>query len=152
MLFRSYFGHRGWALGWGLGVAIGVRLAWPERPVLAILGDGATLYGVQGLWTAARHQIPVVFLVCNNAQYQILKIGARGLGLPQAMQDRFEGLDIDGPQVDLVGLARSLGVEAHRVTELDELADRLTNGWNRDKPLVLEVPITRSIPNRLNYG
>ncbi|MFM2096165.1 MAG: Benzoylformate decarboxylase, partial [Planctomycetota bacterium] len=148
----GYFGHRGWALGWGLGVAIGVRLAWPERPVLAILGDGATLYGVQGLWTAARHQIPVVFLVCNNAQYQILKIGARGLGLPQAMQDRFEGLDLDRPHVDLVGLARSLGVEAHRVTELDELSDRLTNGWNRDKPLVLEVPITHAIPKRLNYG
>lgn len=148
----GYFGHRGWALGWGLGVAIGVRLAWPERPVLAILGDGATLYGVQGLWTAARHQIPVIFLVCNNAQYQILKIGARGLGLPQAMQDRFEGLDIDRPHVDMVGLARSLGVEAHRVTELDDLSDRLTNGWNRDKPLVLEVPITCAIPNRLNYG
>ena len=61
----GYFGHRGWALGWGLGVAIGVRMAWPERPVLAILGDGATLYGVQGLWTAARYQIPVIFLICN---------------------------------------------------------------------------------------
>ena len=37
----GYFGHRGWALGWGLGVAIGVKLAWPERPVLALFGEGA---------------------------------------------------------------------------------------------------------------
>ncbi|MGE3410431.1 MAG: thiamine pyrophosphate-binding protein, partial [Pirellulales bacterium] len=74
----GYFGHRGWALGWGLGCALGVKLAWPRRPVLAVLGDGASLYGIQGLWTAARYQIPVTFVICNNAQYQILKIGARG--------------------------------------------------------------------------
>ena len=52
----GYFGHRGWALGWGLGVAIGVKLAWPERPVLAILGEGAAMYGIQGLWSAAHHR------------------------------------------------------------------------------------------------
>ena len=69
----GYFGHRGWALGWGLGCALGVKLAWPERPVLALLGDGAALYGIQGLWTAAHHRIPVTFILCNNAQYQILK-------------------------------------------------------------------------------
>ena len=45
----GYFGHRGWALGWGLGCAIGVKLAWPERPVLAMLGEGAAMYGIQGL-------------------------------------------------------------------------------------------------------
>ena len=54
------------------GVAIGAKLAWPERPVLALLGEGAAAYGMQGLWTAARYNIPVVFVICNNAQYQIL--------------------------------------------------------------------------------
>src|SRR5262249_11471257 len=49
----AYFGHRGWALGWGVGCALGVKLAWPDRPVLALLGDGAALYGIQGLWSAA---------------------------------------------------------------------------------------------------
>ncbi len=80
----GYFGHRGWGLGWGLGCAMGVQLAWPDRPVLALLGDGATLYGLQGLWSAARYQIPVTFVVCNNAQYQILKIGAANMDLPAA--------------------------------------------------------------------
>ena len=70
----GYFGHRGWALGWGLGVSIGAKLAWPERPVLALLGEGAAAYGIQGLWSAAKYNIPVVFVICNNAQYQILKI------------------------------------------------------------------------------
>ncbi|HOM15740.1 MAG TPA: thiamine pyrophosphate-binding protein, partial [Thermoguttaceae bacterium] len=58
----GYFAQRGWALGWGLNCAIGVRLAWPERPVLAIIGDGSAMYGFQGLWTAARYRIPVTFL------------------------------------------------------------------------------------------
>ena len=80
----GYFGHRGWALGWGLGVAIGAKLAWPERPVLALLGEGAAAYGIQGLWSAARYKIPVVFVICNNAQYQILKLCGRSLSLPEA--------------------------------------------------------------------
>ena len=79
----GYFGHRGWALGWGLGVSIGVKLAWPDRPVLAILGEGAAMYGIQGLWSAAHHHVPVTFVIANNAQYQILKVGAAGMKLPR---------------------------------------------------------------------
>ena len=62
----GYFGHRGWALGWGLGVSIGVKLAWPDRPVLAILGEGAAMYGIQGLWSAAHHRVPVTFVICQQ--------------------------------------------------------------------------------------
>jgi hypothetical protein len=105
----GYFGHRGWALGWGLGCSIGVKLAWPDRPVLAILGEGSAMYGIQGLWTAAKYRIPVTFLICNNAEYQILKAGARNMKLPRAAEGRFEGMDLAGPEVDLVSLARSLG-------------------------------------------
>ncbi len=102
----GYFAHRGWALGWGLGCAFGVKLAWPERPVLAVLGEGAAMYGIQGLWTAARYRLPVTFVVPNNAQYQILKVGARQLELPAAQSGRFEALDLTGPEVDLVSLAQ----------------------------------------------
>src|SRR6185437_12777386 len=93
----GYFAHRGWALGWGLGCALGVKLAWPERPVLAMLGEGAAMYGIQGLWSAAKYRLPVTFLVPNNAQYQILKVGARQLALPAAQSDRYEALDLVGP-------------------------------------------------------
>ena len=70
------------------------------------------MYGIQGLWTAARYNLPVTFVVCNNAQYQILKIGAKHLGLPTATENRFVGFDLAQPEVDLVGMARSLGIEA----------------------------------------
>ncbi len=148
----GYFGHRGWALGWGLGCAIGVKLAWPERPVLAMLGEGAAMYGIQGLWSAAKYRVPVTFVVCNNAQYQILKIGAKQLQLPAAKAGKFHGLDLTEPEIDVVGLARSLGVEAHRVTEPDELAERVRASLAGDKPQVFDVPIGRKVPERLNYG
>jgi benzoylformate decarboxylase len=148
----GYFGHRGWALGWGLGVSIGVQMAWPERPVIGILGEGAAMYGIQGLWTAARYQVPVTFVICNNAQYHILKLCARTLQLPQAQQGTFKGLDIVGPEIDFVSLARSLGVEAHRVEDADSLSDHIREGISSDKPLLLDVSISRGLGDRLNYG
>ncbi|MBX6311319.1 MAG: thiamine pyrophosphate-binding protein [Isosphaeraceae bacterium] len=148
----GYFGHRGWALGWGLGCALGVKLAWPDRPVLALLGDGAALYGIQGLWTAAHDQIPVTFVICNNAQYQILKVGARGLGLPHAQQGQFVGLDLVDPEVDFVALARSLGVTAERLDEPDAVAEAVAASLQGERPRVIDVPIGRELPERLNYG
>jgi benzoylformate decarboxylase len=148
----GYFGHRGWALGWGLGVSIGVKMAWPERPVLALLGEGAAAYGIQGLWSAAKYRVPVVFVICNNAQYQILKICGQQLHLPEAAAARFEGVDLTGPELDYLSLARGFGVEAHRVTKPDELADRVQAAWKGDKPVLLDVPISRELQSRLQYG
>jgi benzoylformate decarboxylase len=148
----GYFGHRGWALGWGLGVAVGARLAWPNRPVLALLGEGAAMYGIQGLWSAARYRIPVTFVICNNAQYQILKIGGKGIQLPRALAGQFEGLDLVKPEIDFVGLAKSLGVEAYRVEEPSELAERVRESFHNPRPILLDVPIRRDVQGRLNYG
>jgi len=137
----GYFAHRGWALGWGLGCAIGVKLAWPERPTLAILGDGAAMYGIQGLWTAARYNIPVTFVVCNNSQYRILKDGARMLGMPAAQQGEFLGMDLAPPAIDFVKLSESLGVEARRIDEPDELAAAVRESLAGDRPRLFDVRI-----------
>jgi len=139
----GYFGHRGWALGWGVGCAVGVKLAWPDRPVMALLGDGASLYGIQGLWTAARHHVPVVFVIANNAQYKILKIVGAEMQLSQMAESQFPGMDLVGPEVDFVGLARSFGVEAHRVTEPEELSESLREALDRTEPILLDVPMER---------
>jgi len=137
------FAHRGWALGWGLGCATGVKLAWPDRPVVALLGDGAALYGIQGLWTAAHHHIPVTFVIANNAQYKILKVSADVMSLSRLAQENYPAMDLVEPEVDFVGLARSFGVEAHRVTEPDELSERMRDSLNQSEPILLDVPIER---------
>ena len=148
----GYFGHRGWGLGWGLGTAIGVRLAWPDRPVLALLGEGAAMYGIQGLWTAARYKVPVTFVICNNAQYQILKIGAVNMGLEEAGRGRFLGMDITGPEIDFVGLAQSLGVRAERISEPDQLGELVSQSLAGNEPRLFDVQISRKMQLRLEYG
>jgi benzoylformate decarboxylase len=137
----GYFAHRGWALGWGLNCAIGVKLAWPDRPVLAILGDGAALYGAQGLWTAAHYRIPVTFVITNNAQYKILKECADVLRLPEATAGRYLGLDVTGPPIDYLGLARSFGVSARRISEPEDLSEAVCQSLAGGSPQVIEVPI-----------
>lgn len=148
----GYFGHRGWGLGWGLGCTLGAKLAWPDRPVLGLLGEGAAMYGIQGLWSAAHYNIPVTFVICNNACYQILKIGAKGIQLPNALAGRYEGLDIRSPEIDFVSLARSLGVAAHRISEPDELSERVSESLRENKLQLFDVPIARQTPGKLNYG
>jgi len=141
----GYFAQRGWALGWGLNCAIGVQLAWPDRPVLALIGDGSAMYGFQGLWTAAHYRLPVTFVICNNSQYKILKDCAGVLRLPAACAGRYESLDIGSPAVDYVGLARSLGVSARRITEPDALAEAVARSLAGDVPQLIEVPVQQPL-------
>ncbi|MBN2024265.1 MAG: hypothetical protein JW809_15890 [Pirellulales bacterium] len=141
---RGYFAQRGWALGWGLGCALGVKLAWPERPVLAIIGDGSAMYGIPALWTAAHYRLPVTIVLANNSEYKILKDCAQVLGLPEACADRFLGLDVTDPAIDYVKLSESLGVAACRVDEPDELSDQVRRSLAADAPRLIEVPVGRA--------
>jgi len=139
----GYFAHRGWALGWGIGCALGVQLAWSERPVIGLLGDGAAVFGIQGLWTAARYQIPVAFVVANNAQYKILKTCGDVLKLPHFAGRQYLGMDLVQPEIDFVGLAQSFGMEADRIGDPDALSERLRAWRDNPRPLLLDVPIDR---------
>lgn len=138
---KGFFAHRGWALGWGLGCALGVKLAWPDRPVLGLIGDGSALYGIQALWSAAHHNIPVTFVIPNNSQYKILKVCGDVMDLPELQRPDCPGMNIAKPLVDFVGLARSFGIEAERITEPDELRERVRASLAGDRPLLLEAPI-----------
>ena len=82
-------------------------------------------------------------MIANNAQYKILKVGGEVMGLPQMARQKFLGIDLVEPEVDFVGLARSLGVEAYRVAEPAELSERVAAALDRTEPLLLDVPIQR---------
>ncbi|NUQ62294.1 MAG: thiamine pyrophosphate-binding protein [Pirellulales bacterium] len=137
----GYFAHRGWALGWGLNFAIGVKLAWPNRPVLALVGDGSAMYGIQGLWTAARYRIPVTLVITNNQQYRILKDCARVMQLPHACAGDFLAMDTVEPAVDFVGLAKALGVPARRIGEPEELAQAVSESLSGGQLQLIEAPV-----------
>lgn len=147
MLFQaeepgSYYFCRGGGLGWGVPAALGVKLARPERPVLCIAGDGSAMYTIQALWTAAHAGIPVVVAVVNNRQYAILKLNLAASGGRSAAQNAFVGMDLDSPPIDYVGLARSMGVEAHLVEKADEVTEATRAALAVGRPVLLEVPIS----------
>ena len=101
------------------------------------------MYGIQALWTAAHHRIPVVFVIANNAQYKILKLSGDVMQLPQMVQRNYLAMDLVDPEIDFVGLARSLGVQAQRVTEPDELSDWVSGSLKGTEPVLLDVVVDR---------
>src|SRR5919197_6687362 len=141
----SFFGMRGGGLGWGLPAAIGVKLAKADRPVLGIIGDGSTLYVNQALWTAAHYRLPVVWLICNNAQYMILKRRLHAYGGAAAKAESYIGLDLMDPEVDFLALPRAMGVHGVRADTADAVAKALREAISRQGPTLIDVPIERSL-------
>ena len=140
---KSYFGMRGGGIGWGIPAALGVKLALADRPVVALIGDGSALYSFQGLWTAARYRLAVVFIICNNRGYRILKERTYALGGFSARTDSYVGMDLENPAVDFVGLARSLGVPAERLDQIEEVEPVLTQALKKEGPFLIDVQIDR---------
>ncbi len=135
-LFAS--GGLGWALPAAVGFALAERDTGRNRPVLAILGDGATNYSIQALYTAAQHRLPVVFLVLNNGEYGILKAFAAQQKTPGV-----PGMDLPG--LDFVALATGYGCAAFRVSAQDALAQALQDALRRPGPTVLDISITSAV-------
>jgi benzoylformate decarboxylase len=141
---QSFYGLRGGGIGWGLPAALGVKLALPQRPVVALVGDGSAMYTFQALWTAAHDRIAAVFVIFNNTSYRILKQrlhAHRGLA---AQVDRFVGMELTDPTIDYVGLARSLGVAAERAKSVHDVTDLIAQGIKQNAPLLIDVPVDRN--------
>ena len=138
---RSFYGLRGGGIGWGLPAALGIKLAQPARPVVALVGDGSAMYTSQSLWTAAHDSIPVTYVIFNNASYRILKQRTLALKGFSAQDDRYVGMDIVNPEIDFVGLAKSLGVPGERVGKTADVAPALKRGLASGGPYLLDVRI-----------
>jgi benzoylformate decarboxylase len=141
---QSFFGMRGGGIGWGLPAAIGAKLALPDRPVVALIGDGSAMYTIQGLWTAARENLRMVFVIINNYSYRILKQRTNAMKGLAAQADLYVGMELDRPRVDFLSVARGLGLTAHRATTLSDVRDMLEAALAHDGPTLLDVEVDRS--------
>jgi benzoylformate decarboxylase len=122
-------------LGHGLPAAIGVAMGRPGAKVIAILGDGSSMYSIQGLWSAAQQALPITFVIVKNGSYEALNEFGRHFGL-----SKLQGVEL--PQLDFVGLARSQGVQATSVTRVEQLDDALLAAFKSDAPMLVEVAVT----------
>lgn len=126
-------GYQG-TLGYGFPTALGVKVAQPDKPVIAVAGDGGFMFGVQELATAVQHRIGLVTLVFNNNQY----------GNVQQMQRQlYDGKVIASDLVnpDFVAMAQSFGANAYRTTTLSELQSAIEKGFASDLPTIIEIPV-----------
>ncbi len=143
-----YVGFKSGGIGWGLPAAIGLALARPDRTVIAVLGDGGAMYTVQGLWTAARHRLKVVFVICDNGQYRIVKHRLHLFGGAAARARQYPGVDLGDPAIDWVALARSLGCWAERAEAPDAMAGALTRALAHGGPALVDAIVEGSYPER----
>ena len=123
-------------LGFALPAAIGVRLARPDRPVVAVVGDGSSLYQIQALWSAAAYDAGVLFIVLRNGGYAIMDRLAERTGEPGP----WPALDV----IDIAAMANAQGCEARRISTYDDLIHALdTELGDRATPLLLEVVVAQ---------
>ncbi|QFZ21164.1 benzoylformate decarboxylase [Saccharothrix syringae] len=127
------------ALGYGLPAAVGAALARPDRKVVAVIGDGSSMYGIQALWTAVRERAAVAFVILDNSRYSAvhtLGAAAGGRNLP--------GVDLGG--LDFVALAEGMGCAARAVTDPAGLKDALADALAADEPRLVHVRIDPNPP------
>ena len=140
----EYYGTRGGGIGQGFPGALGVQLAHPDQPVIALSGDGSAMYSIQCLWSAAHHNLPVVFIVLHNRAYRILKLNMniyrQRFGIPG--ERPYPHMDFADPSLEFVSIAKGLGVEGKQVTQPEEIQSALAEALSsakQGKPYLLEV-------------
>jgi thiamine pyrophosphate-dependent acetolactate synthase large subunit-like protein len=135
---RSHLSAAGGGLGWGLPASVGAQLAAPDRPVVALMGDGSMHYAITALWTAAHYNIPITVVVASNAEYGVVKEFGVWEKTPNV-----PGLEIPG--LDVVATAASYGFDAHEAQSTDEVVELVRAGVaDRERPTLINaqtVPI-----------
>ena len=137
----GYFGNISGGIGWGIAAAVGVQLAQPSRRVVAILGDGSAMYSIQALWSAANQKLPVIFVICNNGGYRIIKQRLKAFH----GDERFIGMDFRDPDIDVAGLARSFGVRSHRIEDGEAFDAAFTEALAASEPVLLDVVVDGTV-------
>ncbi len=140
----------GFALGWSAPCAMGAKIAQPDRQVVALVGDGAFLFGqIESLWTAARYEIPITVIVFNNKSYdnernRIMLASRLARSNKAAWKDMASYLG--NPDVDYVSLAKGFRIGGERVEKPSGIKKALANAAaaNREgRPYLIDAVMAR---------
>lgn len=140
---KAFFGLGSGGIGFAMAGAVGVQLALPDRPVVAVVGDGSAMYSIQALWTAANAKLPITYVIADNGGYRIIKERLKSFhGV-----ERYTGMEFKDPPIDFTGLARAMGVPATRITDPDALGPAIAESTRRDGPTLLDVVVDDGFGN-----
>ena len=135
----------GGAIGQGLPNAVGAAVACPDRPVIALVGDGTAMYTLQALWTMAREQLHVVSIIFNNASYSVLNVELERVGADQVGPKARSQLDLEGPRLDFARLAQGMGVHAVRASDAEAFCQALEYALATPGPHLIEAMVPESL-------
>lgn len=119
-------------MGWAIAAGIGTKLALPSKPCCVITGDGCMLMNGMELHTAARYQVPVVFVVINNSALGNVFLRAQQLG-----QTPMELTSL--PDHDWAGFARSLGVQGETIHDPKDLKEVFQRAFTAKTPYLIDI-------------
>ncbi|MCI0837395.1 MAG: thiamine pyrophosphate-binding protein [Chloroflexi bacterium] len=143
-----YIRPAGGSEGYGMGAPLGAKLAAPDRPVVGIVGDGSVYYSDSAFWTAAHHEIPVLYVIPNNGAYGIVAGAFAGAGGVMKDTGEYAGVVLDG--ADIVQLAGAFGVEGRKISDESQIVaaveESLDTVEREGRPLVLDVKLPLGIP------
>lgn len=128
-------------MAYGLSAAIGAKLARPDAPVLAAVGDGGFSMNAQELETAERVGAPFVTVVLEDSSYSLIKLSQEG--------KRLEPYRVDFGPIDTVKMAEACGVDGLRTSNPDELATAAARAVERRRSLVIGIPVSYADYRRL---
>jgi len=136
-----YFANSSGFLGWGIGAAVGIKLAMPERKVVACVGDGSFILGMQSLWSSVRYGLPITVVVFNNSSYMAVKAFLQWHGGNAANNPAMLGLgsDIGEPDVDFARIAEGFGGIGERVERPEQLHPAIRRALESERLAVVDV-------------
>jgi len=143
---QEYYANSGGGLGWGVPAAMGIKLVRKERPVVALVGDGSLIFGLQSLWTAAHYQLPIIILVCNNRGYLAIKAALMGYKGKAAQEGTFLGCEITAPELDFPALGKGFGIRGASISKLEDLGPALKEALEAQVPYLLDINIRGEVP------
>lgn len=132
---------RGGSLGTGFPGAIGIKLANRSREVIGFSGDGGSMYTIQTLWTAARHNIAAKFVVCQNRSYRLLQANIRQFWDERGISHHDYPLcfDLSNPEISFEDIAKSMGVQAERVWKPSQIKPAIARMLAATEPYLINL-------------
>jgi benzoylformate decarboxylase len=128
----TFFAAASGSLGWALPASVGAALARPSQRIVAVLGDGSSMYAIQGIWTAVRLSLPITFLILNNGAYAAMNQFSHYLGFSGTPSFALDGLNF-------VSAAETFGARGTRVDDTPGLEKALRASFASPLPSLVDA-------------
>ena len=145
---HQFYGGRGGGIGQGIAGAIGIQIAHPSSRVVCLSGDGSAMYSIQALWSAAHHQLPILFIIWANREYRVLK---HNLDIYRSRYDTpsnepYPHMDLEQPIIAFVSIAKGHGVYAEKIEDPKKITSAVSQALGRRATTLLEIVVSGKEP------